>query len=110
MALASHKTVLNFGLPLSSFSPLSTSFVRNPLKRPRTEDPTFSSSHRFRFQMTWSATKPSPLDHLTFLRRCNVQVFRSSLGCQPSSKYGRVMLSASVRVKYSLHCRTTFES
>src|SRR5215471_20171973 len=99
MALSDQILLPITALPAASFLPVSYCIIRKELKRPRIEEPVFSSSQRLMFQMTWSEVSSSPFDHLTPLFRTRVQVLRSSLAFQLSSSQGRVTLSAPVRVR-----------
>src|SRR5262249_31221560 len=86
------------------------SILRKPSHRPRIDDLVSGLSHSLKLNSTSSALKSSPLDHLIPLRRLSVHWVRSSLGFQLSSRYGLVMLSLPVSVRYSYTWRNSFES
>ncbi len=74
------------------------------------EDWTDSVSHCLKLNMTSSAVKSCPLLNLMPLRRIKVQVRRSSLALQLSSRYGWVTPVGSVWVRYSMTWRQGCEA
>ena len=79
------------------------------VESPMLDEPRSGLRQRSTFQTTWSATKSSPLCHLTPWRRWKVQVLRSSEASQLSASIGRVTLSGPVIARYSAMCRVWFD-
>ena len=106
----SRKRFVILGVPSSFFSPVSTSSTRAEIdERPTLEEPTAGSAQRSTFHLTCSATKSSPLCHLTPGRRWKVQVLRSSEASQLCASIGRVTLSGPVIARYSMMWRAWFD-